>query len=191
MRQNPKDKLKVVVLVGALVCLWLFIGFRFLALSGAHKAEEEARERRQAAVRAAQNPQVSPAATSPTLRLAALVTPVEPPKDDPFRPIIPPRRHAQAQATPAPTSNNTQSQDRPALLPPMPNSSSTAGRRSQLYVAGIIVGNPSTAVLRWGEDHYIVHEGDYLDSDLRVQQIKKDSVTLRGGGSTYVLRLGR
>jgi len=189
MRQNPKDKLKVVVLVGALVCLWLFIGLRFFALSGAHKAKEEARERRQEAARVAQNPQVNPAATSPTLRLAALVTPVEPPKDDPFRPIIPPRRHAQA--TPAPTTNNTQPQDRPALLPPMPNSSSSAGRRSQLYLAGIIVGTPSTAVLRWGEDHYVVREGDYLDNDLRVQQIKKDSVTLRGGGSTYVLRLGR
>jgi len=191
MRQNPKDKLKVVLLAAALLCLWIFIGMRFLNLSSAHKAEEEARERRQAAARVAQNPQVNPAATSPTLRLAALVTPVEPPKDDPFRPIIPPRRHAQAQATPAPTSNNTQSQDRPALLPPMPNSSSNVSRKSQLYLAGIIVGNPSTAVLRWGEDHYVVREGDYLDNDLRVQQIKKDSVTLRGGGSTYVLRLGR
>ena len=187
MRRNPKDKLKVVLLVAVLGCLWLFIGIRFFALSSAHKAEEEARERRQEAARAAQNPQGSSAATSPTLRLAALVTPVEPPKDDPFRPIIPPRRHAQA--TPAPT--NTESKDRPALLPPMPNSSSSVSRRSQLYLAGIIVGNPSTAVLRWGEDHYVVREGDYLDNDLRVQQIKKDSVTLRGGGSTYVLRLGR
>jgi len=187
MRQNPKDKLKVVLLVGILVCLWVFIGIRFFALSGAHKTEEEARERRQAAARAAQNSQVSPAATSPTLRLAALVTPVDPPKDDPFRPIIPPRRHAQA--APAPT--NSGSEDRPAILPPMPNSSSTAARRSQLYVAGIIIGNPSTAVLRWGEDHYVVREGDLLDNDLRVQQIKSDSVTLRGGGSTYVLRLGR
>ncbi len=187
MRRNPKDKLKVVLLVAVLGCLWLFIGIRFFALSSEHKAEEEARERRQEAARAAQNPQGSSAATSPTLRLAALVTPVEPPKDDPFRPIIPPRRHAQA--TPAPT--NTESKDRPALLPPMPNSSSSVSRRSQLYLAGIIVGNPSTAVLRWGEDHYVVREGDYLDNDLRVQQIKKDSVTLRGGGSTYVLRLGR
>jgi len=187
MRQNPKDKLKVVLLAGALLGLWIFIGIRFFALSSAHKAEEAARERRQAAARVAQNPQVNPAATSPTLRLAALVTPVEPPKDDPFRPIIPPRRHSQA----APTPTNTESTDRPALLPPMPNSSSSVGRKSQLYLAGIIVGNPSTAVLRWGEDHYVVREGDYLDNDLRVQQITKDSVTLRGGGSTYVLRLGR
>ena len=191
MRHNPKDKMKVFALVAVLACLWIFIGIYYVSLSSDHKAKEAARERRQAAARASQNPQPSPSGGSPTLRLAALVTPVEPPKDDPFRPIIPPRRHSQSQATPPPASTNNKPEQRPAVLPPMPNSSSSASRRSQLYVAGIILGDPSTAVLRWGEDHYVVREGDFLDNDLRVQQITKDRVTLRGGGSTYVLRLGR
>jgi len=187
MRHDSKDRVKVILLVAVLGCLWVFIGIRFAGISRSHKAEQEGRERRQAAARAAQNPQQSPTATSPTLRLAALVTPVDPPKDDPFRPIIPPRRHGGA----APSPTTSRPNDRPALLPPMPDSSSTAHRTSQLYLAGVILGNPSTAVLRWGEEHYVVRAGDWLDNDLKVQEIKNDSVTLRGGGSSYVLRLGR
>jgi hypothetical protein len=60
-----------------------------------------------------------------------------------------------------------------------------------LQLTGIIAGSPSTAVLRLGEEHYVVREGDLLNGQLRVQQITKNSVVLREGRSTYTLRLGR
>ncbi len=161
-------------------------------MSRATKAKQEADDLRRAAAHSSQGAQDSQqnlASASPTLRLAALVTPVEPPGDDPFRPVIPPRRHSQA----APSATSTKPRKGLPLLPPLPDSdsSSVTSRTSQLYLAGVIVGNPSTAVLRWGETRYFVRQGDWLDNDLRVQEIKNDSVTLRDGRSTYVLRLGR
>jgi hypothetical protein len=73
----------------------------------------------------------------------------------------------------------------------MPGSESPyQGGRDQLQLTGIILGTPSTAVLRLGDDHFVVKEGDLLDSTLRVQKITKTTVTLRDGRTAYTLRLG-
>ena len=58
-------------------------------------------------------------------------------------------------------------------------------------MSGIIVGNPSMAVLRVGDQHYVVREGYRLDSNIVVQTIDQSSVTLRDGRGTYTLRLGQ
>jgi hypothetical protein len=192
MRYDKKDKAKIVALAAALIVLWAFIGIRFALLSRAHKAEERARQQSQTAAQSAASPNAPGSKiTSPALRLAALVAPVPPPRDDPFHPIIAPR--PTGTTTPQPPRSEKRAREpeqAPPVLPPLPGSESAAGRSGTLQLTGIIVGTPSTAVLRLGEDHFVVREGDVLDTTLRVQKITKTSVTLRDGRTVYTLRLG-
>lgn len=190
MRYEKKDRTKILVLIVALVALWVFIGLRFTVLSKDKKAKEAARARRQAEAQQAKagDPARASGKMSPTLRLAALMAPVDPPKDDPFRPVIPPRRHGQAVE---PTVQPRPEPSTPDDSPPLPPPPDSRRGRDTLQVTGIILGSPSTAVLRVGDEHYVVRAGDLLDSQLRVQEITKDTVTLRDGRTTYVLRLGR
>jgi hypothetical protein len=184
VKYDKKDKPKVIVLFLVLIGIWAFIGIYFGVLSRREEAKEAAAEtRRQAATQAAQLVQRGgQSAMSPSLRLAALVAPVEPPKDDPFRPIIPPRSSA-------PRPSQSSKPDQEPILPPPPDG--LGYHSSNLHLTGVIIGNPSTAVLRVGEEHYIVREGDWLDNRLRVHQIAQEGVTLRDARSSYVLRLGR
>lgn len=193
MKYDRKDKTKIIALVVILVVFWAFIIFEFTTLSRKTKAKLAAHERAHAAARAAQTqtgqqPTGAPI-TSPALRLAALVTPVAPPKNDPFRPIIQPRNQSQLNASvQSQTRREEASHASIPALPPMPDS--RGGGKGALQLTGIIAGSPSTAVLRLGEEHYVVREGDLLNGQLRVQQITKNSVVLREGRSTYTLRLG-
>jgi hypothetical protein len=191
MRIDPKDKPKVIALVIVLLALWVFMGFRAMDLSREHKAklkaEEEAHQKAHelAAEQARQ--------TSPTLRLAALVAPVEPPTADPFHPVINPRRNQPESALRSAATQRPQTMEQPAALPVFPTPSGTETARSSrdsLTLTGVVMGTPATAVLRVGEEHYVVKVGDYLDGKLRVEKIGSNSVTLRDGRSSYVLRLG-
>jgi hypothetical protein len=193
MRYDKKDRAKIVALAAILIVLWGFIGVRFALLSRAHKAQARARQQARDAARpqtaAAPNASES-TAVSPALRLAALVAPVPPPKSDPFHPVIAPRS---TESTPQPLSTRKRSREpeqAPPVLPPLPGSPSGGRGGDRLQLTGIIVGTPSTAVLRLGEDHYVVREGDVLDTTLHVQKITKTTVTLRDGRAAYTLRLG-
>ncbi len=62
---------------------------------------------------------------------------------------------------------------------------------SVLWLSGVIQGEPKLAILRRGENRYLVRESDTLDSGYRVAQIASDRVTLRRGGRTRVLRIGQ
>jgi hypothetical protein len=190
MKLEKKDRTKVFVLLVVLVVIWAVVGIKFAGLSREKKAKEAARAREQAEVQATRAPAAAQAGalTSPTLRLAALVTPVDPPKNDPFRPVIAPRRHAQGSVPSAGPKPAAETGEEAPVLPPLPGE---RNGRNTLQVTGIILGSPSTAVLRVGEEHYVVHAGDWLDGELRVQEITKDAVTLRDGRTSYVLRLGR
>jgi hypothetical protein len=182
MKYDKKDKTKVIVLASVLALLWLFIGVRFIVLSRETKAKMEAEEARRAAAHAAQTAGQFGQLTSPTARLAALIKPTDPPKADPFKPIISPRsRLASPRAKP---------KDATPILPPLGDAAS-ARRREDLHVTGIITGNPSTAVLRVQDEHYVVRAGDWLDDTLQVAEIGGNTVTLRAGRDTYKLRLGR
>ncbi len=86
-----------------------------------------------------------------------------------------------APPTPAPQDAPT-----PEASEPRP-----VGPPEGLRVTGIIVGQPTVAVLRAGRDHYVVNEGDWLDGRLRVQRITATTVTLNDGDRAYLLRLGR
>ncbi len=183
MKYDKRDKPKVIVLFVLLIAIWAFIGIYFGVLSRREQAKRAAVDARRQAAQTVQVAHQQPqSALSPTSRLAALVAPVEPPKDDPFRPIIPSRR------TGARPSSRPGSQSEPVLPPPL---DASGYDRSSLHLTGVIIGEPSTAVLRVGEEHYVVREGDWLDNQLRVQQISQDGVTLRDARSTYNLRLGR
>ncbi|MFB3880468.1 MAG: hypothetical protein ACE149_04350 [Armatimonadota bacterium] len=193
MKYDKKDRAKIVVLAAILIVLWVVIGVRFALLSRQHKAklataEAAATERAAAALRAQSATPAGQKPLSPALRLAALVAPVQPPKGDPFHPIIPPRNVvARRQSAPAVRTADEPQEPAPAL-PPLAGSGERGGDNLQL--TGIIAGTPSTAVLRLGEDHFVVREGDVLDTTLRVQKISKTTVTLRDGKTAYTLRLG-
>ena len=192
MRYDKKDRMKIIVLAAVLVALWGFIGVRFALLSRQHKAELRAQEQARAVAQARVPAAPGALGASPTLRLAALVAPVPPPTSDPFHPIIQPRTSQGSSAQSAATTRRPpEPQDASPVLPPLPGSgSSYGGGKDRLTLTGIIIGNPSTAVLRMGDEHYVVREGDILDTTLQVQKITRTAVTLREGRTTYTLRIG-
>ncbi len=182
MKYDKKDKTKLIVLAAALLVLWAVIGIRYVVLHRHWEAKVKAEESRTHAHPAAvANP------SRPSLRLAALVTPVPPPERDPFHPVIAPRRRGAAQ--PAAPRSVDQHASVPSLPPPP--RASAASSRNTLRVTGIILGHPNTAVLRVGDDHHVVQEGDLLTDQIRVESVDRTSVTLRDRQGTYVLRLGR
>lgn len=60
-----------------------------------------------------------------------------------------------------------------------------------LWLSGVIQGDPKLAILRQGENRYLVREGDALDNGYRVVQISTNNVTLNRRGKNRVLRLGQ
>jgi hypothetical protein len=72
----------------------------------------------------------------------------------------------------------------------MPGADSPGRGGDRLQLTGIIQGTPSTAVLRLGDNHFVVKEGDVLDNSLRVQKITRTTVILRDGRTSYTLRIG-
>ncbi len=132
-----------------------------------------------------------PGPTGPTTAssnmLAGLLTPVPPPNRDPFDPVIRPRW--QEEAASRPTVEEPKPTPTPLpVLPPLPGAS--AGDKEALHVTGIVMGAPSIAVLHRGGQPYIVKQGDYVEGSLRVENVTRNSVTLRDRQGTYVLRLG-
>jgi hypothetical protein len=197
MKYDKKDRTKILVLVAVLVAVWAVIGIRFAVLSARHKAELARNAQTQAggqqqSTPAPGGPGAQPGSGgSPTLRLAALVAPVSPPTNDPFHPIIAPRTSV-ARLAPEPSAGRRQQgpETAPPTLPPMPGADSSGRSGDSLQLTGIIQGTPSTAVLRLGDSHFVVKEGDVLDNSLRVQKITKTTVTLRDGRTSYTLRIG-
>ena len=182
MKYDKKDKTKIIILAAALLVLWIVIGVRYVMLRRHWDAKTE--------VSRAHTHAAPPAAVAepsrPSPRLAALVTAVPPPERDPFRPVIAPRSRGVAPPSDAPAIDA-----QPSLpsLPPTPRAATSP--RDTLRVTGIILGNPNTAVLRVGDDHYVVQEGNLLTDRIRVQSVDRNSVTLRDRQGTYVIRLGR
>ncbi len=197
MKPDKKSRTKVIILVVVLVAVWAVIGIRYIALSRYWKAKTAAQAAQQhvhpagdedravPSTAASTTSSEQPAEAAPSLRVAALAAP-EPPKSDPFQPAISPRTIRRA------TSRSAAPQ--PEALPlvplPPPPSPSPSADRNTLRVSGIIMGNPSTAVLRVGDQHYVVREGYRLDSNIVVQTINQSSVILRDSRGTYTLRLG-
>jgi hypothetical protein len=60
-----------------------------------------------------------------------------------------------------------------------------------LWLAGVIEGEPTVALLRRGENRYLVGEGDTIEDGYQVVKIATGSVTLRHGGRKRTLRVGQ
>lgn len=178
MKYRKEDLPKIIVLsvILAAAVVWAVVAnVKAIRQSRARAEamESAAGERAAADLRAAR-------AETP-LKWAGLLTPVPPPSRDPFDPVIAPRWQRERRAAP----KQTKPAATPRTLPPMPGSSDSA-----LHLAGIIHGQPTVAVIRRGEDSFIVEEGQYLEGGLRVESIAVNRIRLRDRNGTYTLRLG-
>ena len=194
MRYQRQDLPKIMVLGLVLIALVAYIGVSYSKLSSryAEKAAAHEREHARAALGSQASPNAQGAPAPISAAVTALIAPVPPPERDPFAPVIAPRRPYAASATPsAKASRRTPPEP---VLPPLSEGEAggqrASARESILALTGIIVGPPYLAVLRRGEDHFIVKQGDQLPGRFRVQAITRNSVTLRDGKQEYVLRLG-
>lgn len=179
MKYDRRDLPKIIALSVLLLGVMVYIGVSYAGLSRHYRAQQEAEERSHQLLHAAPAP--DDAGRARAAAVAALVGPTPTPDRDPFHPLVAPRRAGAAPPTPAPQDTPT-----PEASEPRP-----VGPPEGLRVAGIIVGQPTVAVLRAGQDHYVVNEGDWLDRRLRVQRITATTVTLNDGDRAYLLRLGR
>ncbi len=117
-----------------------------------------------------------------------------------------------SQAAPSPPSVQVQRQTsapRPAAAPrkPVPSGSLPpfqpapyGGRTSDappgpppgvLWLSGVIRGDPSLAIIRRGENRYLVQEGNTIESGYQVVEISPDRVVLQRRGAKRVLRIGQ
>jgi hypothetical protein len=198
MKYRKEDLPKIIVLVIILVAVVIYIGVAYSRGMRKMHAQLEAAHRQLHAAQGAQqrNPQQDRLAST----LASVVAQVPPPTRDPFDPIIPPRNVMGAQAArpsagrPASRPSSGQTMAMLPTLPPLGGSETSAGTpasRDTLQLTGVIVGPPSLVVMRRGEEHYILHQGDVVEgTNLRVNAVTRDSVTLRDGRASYTLRLG-
>jgi hypothetical protein len=191
VKYNKEDLPKIAILSLVLAALVIYIVVSFIKLSAkaqrdlaAHEAEHA---RAAAAGPRAPGAVITPGTVSPAV--AALINPVAPPDRDPFSPVISPRRPSAVAAPPAPRPKP--GPPGPLVLPPLAGGAAGPQPASNLpSLTGIIVGTPTLAVIRRGEDHFIVKQGDELPGRVRVQAVTRNSVTLRDSKGEYTLRLG-
>lgn len=190
MKYKQEDRTKIIVLSAILACILLVVIVRWFKLSDEYQRKlllhQETDHALQHAVAQYSAPD-SAAAVLDAGQLArsplatALLAEVPPPERDPFHPIIPPHsRRASSSAAPRQESSQSSPSELPVIVAP-------SGERQTLHVTGIA---GQTAVLRHGEDHFIVQVGDFLDNRLRVTEVGRSTVTLQDNQRTYVLRLG-
>jgi len=204
MRYNKQDLPKIVVLSIVLISLAVYIGISYSRLSQQYKrqkAEHVAMHERQRG--AAQSATGGVAANQGmqmggqmSATVQALLTPVSPPDRDPFNPVIAPLRTFVSAPTRAPNKPRGATTTRePLVLPPLADGAAGQPpfpkRGDTLALTGIVLGTPPLAVMRRGEDHFIVQQGEELPGKVRVQSITRTSVTLRDEKREYTLKLGQ
>ena len=201
MRYNKQDLPKIVALTVVLVGLVIYIGVRYSREADKYRArmaEHEATHAQQGAPHSAVIPgadlsMIPGAQMSPTVQ--ALLTPVAPPDRDPFLPMVAPPR-AYSSAAPAPTlkPSGRKRPPEPLVLPPLAGAASAQPPFQKdgnaLALTGVVLGTPPLAVMRRGEDHFIVQQGAELPGKVTVQAITRNSVTLRDGRRQYTLKIG-
>jgi len=194
MMRNRRDRAKIVALCIVLGVVWVVIGVRYAMLSREWRAKAAAaleHGRLEGAGRGGASAGAHPPSAPRTgPRVASLISPLPPPGRDPFHPLVLPRSSGAA-AVPAAGASEEESGAPPLSAPPMPLEAYPSSTGGVLRISGIVLGTPSIAVLRRGESHYVVREGDWLEGQLRVQGISRSTVTLQEGKKTYVLRLGQ
>lgn len=151
---------------------------------------------------------------TPAVVTAAFVVPESPPSDHPVNPFASPApdnagRLPLAQQAPAPaaiSSGGSHTSAMPVSLPPMGAVSSSGSGTAASYSAGgpmlapaavvpillkgIIVGNPSLAILQAGNEIVNCNQGQSLPGGWKVIKIKFSGVTLEQNGHYYLLDVG-
>jgi len=70
-------------------------------------------------------------------------------------------------------------------------SAATSGRSpATLWLSGVIQGDPKVALLRRGDERYLVREGETFDGVYRVVRISSNRVALQRGSRKLTLRVG-
>ncbi len=130
--------------------------------------------------------EVAEAPAPPTAKLPALYT--APAQVSAPNPAPPPSK---------PTSPRKPASERtlPPFQPPdwsaVNTSVGASGRApSTLWLAGVIQGDPKVALLRRGEERFLVREGETFDGVYKVARISSNSVTLQKGRRKLTLRVG-
>ena len=194
MRRSGRDRTKIIVLFAVLLLVWVVIGARYVLLSRQWQAKIAAAHHHPEAMATSPTspgaPDQQPASPQTQARGAALLGLGPAPSRDPFRPVIPPRTSGLSSASAAPPEEQAAA-SLPLLPPPLPAELSSRGGEAASRITGIVLGNPSIAVLRRGDDHYVVRVGDSIGGHLRVQAITRSTVTLYDGKRTYELRMGQ
>lgn len=113
------------------------------------------------------------------------------------------RSPSSPRAAAAPDSARPSQAARPAptrSLPPLPPPnweavsapSATLGPPpGVLWLSGVVQGEPQVAVLRRGENRYVVTEGDVFEESYRVVDISSNTITLQRGSRKQTLRVGQ
>ncbi len=115
-----------------------------------------------------------------------------------------------AEAKPLPTGGSvppasarpkqTTAPARTRSLPPLPPPNWGAATVSQLpsgpppdvlWLSGVVQGEPRVAVLRRGENRYVVSEGDVFEENYRVLTISSNTISLQRGSRKRTLRVGQ
>jgi len=196
MVKYQKEDLAKIIALSVVLCgvvVWIIVGY----VQGSRKLQKkmaaaaEAHRKAHAAEVARPGGQTTRRIAS-ARSVAGLMTPVPAPSRDPFRPIIPPRWTATRATASGPANTNREPPAALAALPPLAGGASARATRSRdvLQLSGVILGTPSIAVLRRGDEAYIVRQGDYIEGGLRVETIERTSVTLRDKQQKYVMRIG-
>lgn len=157
--------------------------------------------------RPAASRQSPPVAEQPTLQTAEAAAPANP---DPGAgsEVAPPTEPAAEQSVSAPSpaaaaAPPVRTPARPAdqgglpPLPPLGHGLEAEGLAPSgpppdvLWLAGVIEGERTVALLRRGENRYLVGEGDKIEGGYQVVKIAAGSVTLQRGGRKRTLRVGQ
>ena len=191
MKYKQEDKTKIIVLSVILACILVVVIVRWFKLSGEHQRKMLLHQETDHALQHTVAQYSAPDSAAGVLGAGqpvgsafatALLAEVLPPERDPFHPIIPPHsRRASSSAASSQASSESSVSEVPSIVMP-------SGERQALHVTGIA---GETAVLRHGEDHFIVQVGDFLDDRLHVTAIGRSTVSLQDNQRSYVIRLGR
>ncbi len=106
------------------------------------------------------------------------------------------RGTSRAAKNPAPARKSRPSYSLPPLPPPDWSTVNTAQETlgpppGVLWLSGVIQGEPKVAVLRRGENRYLVREGDTIENGYTVEEIGSNSIVLKRGSRKLTLRVGQ
>lgn len=176
---EPDNRLKLGILIGGLVLVFGFIIFQVVSASGGGAAPAPI----PVATAAPTTPNLTPEA--PKEELIELPTLFASHSVDPFRTVLQPK------ITPPPRSAPRKSVMRNAqndiskigTFRPLEgiDGMGLAPSQDAVHLDGVIVGSNNVAVVRVGQESYVLNEGDSFGNDLKVKKITETHIIVGNG----------